>query len=347
MSADWGGALREPISPEQPCGVNLDDTPVLSALLPALDALRLFGQARSPEAPPDDDGGERELSKARAPLEWDRIRAESLDGLSKSKDLRLLAYLGTALLRADGLPAFSQVLTNASDWLENYWPQVYPALEEDAIARRNALNCFADPMAVVDRIWRLPLVSSRQHGRFSLRDIEIARGQASPGAMEAKPDEAAIQAAFGEMPLEELTALEASVSAAIAALNSIDAKMRSEGGPEVAPDFGPLLTQFAKLSRFCKEQLATRVPAADGDSVAAGAAGQPAFSAGVINSRQDAVRALDAVAEYFRRHEPSSPIPLFVERAKRLVAKDFLEVLADIAPEALTVARSAGGLKDQ
>jgi hypothetical protein len=36
---------------------------------------------------------------------------------------------------------------------------------------------------------------------------------------------------------------------------------------------------------------------------------------------------------------------LFVERAKRLVSKDFLEVLADIAPEALVVARSAGGLK--
>jgi type VI secretion system protein ImpA len=344
MSADLGGALREPISPEQPCGINLEDTPVLSAL----DALRLFGQTRSPEAPPDDDGGEKELSKARAPLEWDRIRAESLDGLSKSKDLRLLAYLGTALLRTDGLSAFSNVLTNASEWLESYWPQVYPSLEEDAIARRNALNCFADPMAVVDRIWRLPLVASRQHGRFSLRDIEIARGQASPGAMEGKPDEAAIQGAFGEMPLEELTALEGSVSAAIGALNSIDAKMRSEGGPEVAPDFGPLLTQFAKISRVCKEQLATRVPAgADGNSVEAGAGSGATFSAGVINSRQDAVRALDAVAEYFRRHEPSSPIPLFVERAKRLVAKDFLEVLADIAPEALTVARSAGGLKDQ
>ncbi len=72
-----------------------------------------------------------------------------------------------------------------------------------------------------------------------------------------------------------------------------------------------------------------------------------AFRGGVINSRADAIRALDAVAEYFRRNEPSSPIPLFVERAKRLVAKDFLEVLADIAPDAVSVARSAGGLKDQ
>jgi type VI secretion system protein ImpA len=48
--------------------------------------------------------------------------------------------------------------------------------------------------------------------------------------------------------------------------------------------------------------------------------------------------------KYFRRNEPSSPIPLFVDRAKRLVAKDFLEVLADIAPDALAQARVAGGV---
>ena len=344
MNARWDGqALLQPISPEQPCGVSLDD----SILLSSLDALRLFGQRRSPEAPPDPEGDEKELSKARPPLEWDKIRADALDGLNKSKDLRLLAYLGTASLRTDGLSAFAGVLTTASQWLETYWPQVYPALDEDAIARRNALNCFADPMAVVDRIWRLPLVTSRQHGRYSLRDIEIARGQATPGALEAKPDEAAIANAFNELPLEDLTALDASVSAASAALTSIDARMRSEGGPEVVPDFGPLVTQFAKLGRLCKEQLASRGEASDGSQAAGDGSGQVAFRAGAINSRADAIRALDAVADYFRRNEPSSPIPLFVDRAKRLVAKDFLEVLADIAPDALSVARSAGGLKDQ
>jgi type VI secretion system protein ImpA len=344
MSAGWDGqALLEPISAEQPCGQNLDDTPVLVTF----DALRLFGQAKSPEAPPDPEDRERENEKAKAPLEWDRIRADALDALKKSKDLRVLAYLGTALLRTDGLPQFAQVLTTASQWIETYWAQVYPLIDEDAIARRNALNCFADPMAVVDRVWRLPLVVSRQHGRFSLRDIDIAGGQASGGPMEGRPDPEAIRQAFGEIPLEQLTALDQSATSAMAALNSIDARMRGEGGPDVAPDFAPLSTQFAKLNRICREHLALRSDAgAEGAGLDPGGGVSPAgFTGGAIKSRQDAVRALDAVADFFRRNEPSSPIPLFVERAKRLVSKDFLEVLADIAPDALAVARSAGGLK--
>lgn len=346
MSAGWDGqVLLDPISVEQPCGQNLDDTPILVTL----DALRLFGQARSPEAPADPEDRERENEKAKAPLEWDRIRAEALDALSKSKDLRVLAYLGTALLRTDGLPQFAQVLSAASQWIETYWAQVYPLIDEDAIARRNALNCFADPMAVVDRIWRLPLVVSRQHGRFSLRDIDIAGGQASPGPTEARPDEHAIRQAFGEMPIDELSALDQSAAGAIAALNSIDSRMRGEGGPDVAPDFGPLSTQFAKLNRLCREQLGLRSETKAGDELVDGGGGVGAAGSisGPIKSRQDAIRALDAVADFFRRNEPSSPIPLFLDRAKRLVAKDFLEVLADIAPDALAVARSAGGLKPE
>lgn len=334
-------ALLDPIAGEQPCGQDLDALGVLSSF----DALRLFGQARSPEAPPDEDDEDKEAAKTKPPIEWDRIRTDAIDGIGKSKDLRLLAYFATAALRTDGLPAFSQALTTASQWLDAFWPHVYPLLDEDAIARRNALNCFADPMAVVDRIWRMPLVSSRQHGRYSLRDVEIARGQTAPGPLEAKPDEAAIRAAFAEMPLDDLKQLDRSVADGIQALNAMDARMRSEGGPDVAPDFGPLTTQFAKLAKLFREQLELRGEGTGANGGAGDGAAQAGFG-GPIGSRQDAIRALDAVADYFRRNEPSSPIPLFVDRAKRLVAKDFLEVLADIAPDALAVARSAGGLKD-
>jgi type VI secretion system protein ImpA len=270
-----------------------------------------------------------------------------LDALAKSKDLRLLAYLGAAVLRTDGLPAFFGTIKVASEWVESFWSEVYPLIDEDAIARRNALNCLADPMAVVERFRRVPLVESRQHGRYSLRDIDLATGQMQPGKDDVKPDEAPLNAAFAEMPIEELTALQQSAADAMSALNSIDAKLKTEGGPEMAPTFDPLSAQLVRMGRALKTQLGMR-PGADGsspDAAANGGAGAVA-AVGAIKSRQDAIRALETVAEFFRRNEPSSPIPLIVDRAKRLVSKDFLEVLEDIAPEALGTARAAGGIRD-
>ena len=73
----------------------------------------------------------------------------------------------------------------------------------------------------------------------------------------------------------------------------------------------------------------------------------PVVAVGAIQSREDAIRALDAVAEYFRRHEPSSPIPMIVERARRLVSRSFLEVLADLVPDAVPQARSVGGVPEE
>ena len=183
-------------TPEHPCGVSLEDLPPLTTL----DALRLFGQSRSADAPPGPD-------ETRKPPDWGEIRAQSLEGLGKSKDLRLLAYLATAVLRTDGLVAFFDTLTAAASWLDQHWPDVHPLVDEDAMMRRNALNCFADPMAVLDRLRRTPIVESRQHGRFSLRDIDIAKGNLQPGPSEGRPDMAQIDAALAEMPLDDPAAV--------------------------------------------------------------------------------------------------------------------------------------------
>jgi len=340
MSARWESQeLLQPIAADRPCGESLEDTPLLASF----DTFRLFGQARPLDAAPEP--GEKWTPKPPESPEWREIREKALEALGKSKDLRLLAYLGTAVLRTDGLPAFSQTLDVASQWLTSYWTQTYPLVDEDAILRRNALNCFADQMAVVDGLRRLPLVKSPQHGTFSMRDIDLATGQAVPRDGDPRPDEDQINAAFATMPLEELTQLQQSVGGARGALQNIDAKMREAAGSDATPSFDPLSAQLVKMDRVLRAQLATRAPvdgAIGSDIESGGVAGASAI--GVIKSRQDAIRALDAVAAFFRQTEPSSPIPLFLERAKRLVSKDFLEVLADIAPEAVAQARAAGGL---
>ena len=342
MSARWESAqLLQPISEDRPCGDSLEDT----ELLASFDAFRLFGQSRPLDAPAEPN--EKRVPKPAESPEWVEIRDKALEALAKSKDLRLLAYLGTALLRTDGLPAFSETLHVASQWLDMYWSQTYPLVDEDAVLRRNALNCFADSMAIVDGIRRVPLVRSRQHGTFSLRDVDIATHQLSPGEGDAPADEHQIQAAFASMPLPELSQLLESVVSAVAALNKIDGLMRDAAGSEAMPGFEPVTAQLARTAHVLRGQLASHPDSTATGVDAAAESGEGVSATGAVRSRQDAIRALDAVAAFFKRTEPSSPIPMFLERAKRLVSKDFLEVLADIAPEAVAQARAAGGLKKE
>lgn len=402
MNAQWVGEdLLQPISAGQPCGQNFEDKPELAAF----DGYPVFGQGTSPEAPvePPKEGQQLDIKK---PVEWRELRKVALDTLGKSKDLRVLAYLSTALLRTDGLPAFLNTVVVASKWLETYWGATYPAVDGDGIARTNALNCFADRMAVVDRVWRIPLVTNA-HGKVALRDLDIATGKFTPADGEARLTRAQIDAVFAAMPLEELTGLQQSVERAVAALatieKTIDKGIRDDlsprGTPEeaaeaataaaaaagaapdvaakagaaaaattaaaavaaaraasdAAPKFEALLNPLRQIDAELRNQVAARQPksevaqaenagGAGPEHSAAGVTAAGASTPGVINSRQDAVRALDAVADFFRKTEPSSPIPLFVERAKRLVSKNFLEVLADIAPDAVPAAKSAGGL---
>ena len=348
MKVRWDEyGLSTPISDTEPCGKNLEDTDTLGSL----DAYQIFGQTSLDPAPRLPGEPERkETRKSDRPPNWEDIRDEALAALRTSKDLRLLTHLGAAALRTDGIPAFADALSIAAQWLETYWAHVYPLVDEDAVFRQNALNCFADPVAVIDGLRRAPLVSHRQHGRFSLRDVDIVSGLATPGEKEERPDGAQINAAFGATPLGELTALHESITGAMTAVGAIDAAMRGAAGSEVAPSFDGLSAQLKKMLAVLRAQMAAHP---DGSGVApagdevAGEAGSTMVAVGAIKSRQDAIRALDAVAEFFRRNEPSSPIPLFLDRAKRLVSKDFLEVLADVAPDALPQARSAGGLRQE
>ena len=344
MSVGWQAQdLLLPITPDRPCGENLEYT-----LLLELEAFRLFGQGKPLDEAPEKD--EKRVPKPPESPEWREIRDKALEALARSKDLRLLAHLGTALLRTDGVVAFSETIAVASEWLERYWIQTYPLVDEDVTSRRNALNCFADPMAVVDGLRRLPLVRSREHGTFSLRDVDIATGQLPAVSGRAESSETQINAAFASMPLEDLTKLHGSVVSAIASLRKINDLSSDAAGPDATPNFEQLMAQLARMNQVLRAQLAVHPaqagPSAPGaDYAAVSPAGDGASASGVVKSRQDAIRALDTVADFFRRTEPSSPIPLFLARAKRLVSKDFLEVLEDIAPDAVAQARAAGGLK--
>jgi type VI secretion system protein ImpA len=324
--------LLEAVSSEHPCGDDLEDT----QLLASFDAYRLFG--RSAPLPGETD--------------WREIRDRSLEALKTSKDFRLLTHLASATLRTEGIASFLQVLPVAARWLETWPDHVFPRVDDDAILRRNALNGFADRMAVVDGVRRAPLLVHRQLGSYSIRDVEIALGQAAPAEGEtASADATQLNALLTAIPAEELGSLATQLDESVRSLKAIEEAMRSQGGVQAAPDFATLATPLGRTLKLISDHVATRAPAqGDGAASSGDAAGASSNGTGVavsgIRSREDATRALDAVAAYFRANEPSSPIPLLLERTKRLVAKDFLAVLEELAPDALAQAKAASGVRD-
>jgi hypothetical protein len=71
---------------------------------------------------------------------------------------------------------------------------------------------------------------------------------------------------------------------------------------------------YARIEAALRAQIASHPAskeAADGVEASSDRGGGSAtIAVGSIRSRQDAIRALEAAAEFFRRNEPSSPIPL-------------------------------------
>jgi type VI secretion system protein ImpA len=321
-------SLADPISADAPCGTDLEDT----QLLASFDAYRLFG--RDVPLPPE--------------TPWREIRDKSMEALAQSRDLRLLAHLGAALVRMEGVSTFCSVLTLMDRWVTERWDLVFPRVTDDAVLRTNALNCFADRMAIVDGLRRAVIVSNRQLGSYSLRDLELATGELKlPDADTTSPNTAQIEAALTSTPVEELQALASAVTAAGAGLRNVVATMQSRGGFESAPDFDPLLKPLTRIEKLLAQHLPSRsAEAAEGAAGTESADGEIVAS-GAIRSRQDAVRAIDAAAAFFRRNEPSSPVPLLLDRAKRLVSKSFLEVLEDIAPDTLNEVKKISGVKSE
>jgi type VI secretion system protein ImpA len=328
--------------------VNLDD----SGDLALLEAYQIFGQDTL-DARQREKGEEprRETRKNDRPPNWGELEELTQQCLTKSKDLRALAHLGACALRTQGFTDFVDILGVASKWLDSHWAEVYPLIEEDAVLRTNSLSAFADRPAIIDGLRRVSLYRG-ERGNFSLRDLEALTAPVSANDGSGSPD-ALVSAAFKEMPIEDLRSLHGRAVEAGATLRAIDQKMQDGAGSASAPAFDPILAQLSLLASSLRARLAEHpkaVPGVDDAVSPAAMKGEegagPVGAVGAIRSRQDAIRALDAVAEFFRRSEPSSPVPLLVDRAKRLVSKSFLEVLADVAPGALSEAKSASGIRE-
>ncbi|MFT7594274.1 MAG: type VI secretion system protein ImpA [Paracoccaceae bacterium] len=335
---------------DSPSGENLEYDPLFTEM-------ELVGQ------PGEETQIGDKVTEAEDP-DYRELAKTSLAVLEKSHDLRAAIFLSDAVLHTEGLTGFAEATTFIRGCLEQFWDTCHPELDEDddndPTMRINAVQGLSGqpdglggPSPVYRSVRRAPLTDSRSFGRLSLREIEIAEGMmAAPAGMDKIPDTATVSAAFQDTDEAHLTELLEAVKTCEENVRAISAVFDVQT-PGQGPELDGLIKLLMQVKRRLADYAGAEVESDDDDSTGETAAvgGAPAVggggrSVGGINSPSDVSNALDRIVEYYRRNEPSSPIPIIIKRAKRLVNADFLTIMQDMAPQGVDNVHLIGGIED-
>jgi type VI secretion system protein ImpA len=322
--------LLQPISGEKPCGEDL-------AYDAGFQEIEVIMRGKP----------ETQFSAAEPP-DWKALRDRCLELWPRSKDLRLATALSLAALKTDGLPAFREGLALVKGLLERYWDSFYPVLDpadnNDPTQRVNIIAAlatpvatFGDPMRLLERLQEAPLADSARMGRFSFADV-VRSETGAPGADgQPAPTAGQIEAAFRDTDPDKLQAISRAVADSLQLAQGIDEFLTKTVGADRAPDLDALPNQLREMQKRLAAQgsgaAAPESPAENGSAPAAAGTAAAKPMAGEIQSRQDVIRVLEKICEYYRKHEPSSPVPYMLRRAQRLVAMNFMEILDDMSPD--------------
>ncbi len=340
-----------PVSDAEPAGPNLEFDADFGALERAAQGKpeQQYGETVIPAEPPD----------------WKDVDAQARALLDRTRDLRVIGHLSVARLHLGGLTEFAAILSLLRELLQTRWDEVHPRLDpeddNDPTLRANALLLVCDPGRVLRYLRDMPLATSVRAGPVSWRDIALATGALEPEPGRGKPPtEAEIRAAFNETDPARLEALRAAAAAAVRDAAAIPAVFDERSGPGTGPDFSDLQKVLREIQRDLDRYavVAPAAPEPEPESLlpggapetvtpAARPAGITAASLTAVTTRADALRLLDLVCQYYERHEPSSPLPLLIDRARRLADKNFLDILRDLAPEGLGQAQMITGARDE
>jgi type VI secretion system protein ImpA len=161
-----------------------------------------------------------------------------------------------------------------------------------------------------------------------------------PAGAEGKaPQMAVIQAAFDDTQIEEVQATHRALLDCVANLKGIEVALAARVPPVAVPKLDSLRHVVEQADKHVQEALARRgygIPDAAAGAGVAPAAPAAARVSGSIASKEDVIRTLDRICEFYEKTEPSSPVPLLLKRAKRLVGKTFVDIIRDMTPDAMT-----------
>jgi type VI secretion system protein ImpA len=270
--------------------------------------------------------------------------------MERTRDLRVAMWWSRASVNLGGFAALPDALALLAGLLDRFWELLHPRPDPDdpdVLARVSVLGGLDKLDSLLGDVRNARLSTDRRLDGLRVRDVEIALSRLAPRPDDAPRTQgqvAGMLAAAADAAAE----LRSQVGAARAALGRLQGLMNRHFSADVVVDLQALRGMLASVESVLPES-------ADEPAAAEPAAGEPAEApaertpprrlGGVhsVESRQDAVRAIELVCDYLERHEPTNPSQMLLRRAARMIDKNFLQLVRELAPDAVKdVARVMG-----
>jgi type VI secretion system protein ImpA len=313
-----------PLSDAEPCGPNLEYDPeyvsLLTKMIPKGEAQ--YGDfVKIPEAP-----------------NWREIERDCRRMLSRTRDITILLLFLRCRIHLEEAQGLREGLVLLLGWLERYPDHVHPQLqiegEADPTVRANALLALTDPEGIFGDLREIVL-SKSSAARLQIRDVE--RAFAIPRPSDAlSPD--SVQRQLDDLYRSEDANLIALTDAAHVAQSLQD--WLHEHMRDDTPDlknFFRLLTPFQRQVE-AKSIFPWKNHKEHQDEPVSPQTSPP----NVIlqpdtpeQAREKALQSIRNAREWFEQYEPSSPIPVLLRQAERMVGKKFHEVAQSIPSDLL------------
>ncbi|HVF90424.1 MAG TPA: type VI secretion system protein TssA [Blastocatellia bacterium] len=267
--------------------------------------------------------------------DWGQVIALATGALTtRTKDLLICAWLSEALVKVHGFAGLRDGLRAVREIMQNFWENLYPESDEgDLEARANALYWMDAQLSLI--VKEIPLTSSGSVFEYSYLQwsnadkgdkaaAPDAEGEASEGPKVTLEEWDKAKGATRRVFYENTFAVLTECWAEFTSMEQVADEKFGRQAPSIRTlkksidDVRTLAERLVKEKRILEPDPARAAegsPEAEGQDGAAEEGPGLSLGSGPIRTRQEALRRLAQVAEYFRRTEPHNPVSYLVTRA--------------------------------
>jgi type VI secretion system ImpA family protein len=313
-------SLISPLSDEAPAGPDMSYDSARQEIEAA------FERSVSDENAADDD------------TDWSQTIRQILGQCEQTRDIWLPVYLMRAGAKAGKLETVETGAALLAGLLENLWDTVHPELGDYGYQGRKgpteSLTRIGEFLAPFRNVVLL------EHSRLgSYTGADFFRFHENG---DSEDGYGMFRALLEETSDEDIQAILASIDGIKDAVRRTDAVLTANADGDTGTNFDPTYAAFAEIRKAVASfQKVPEIADSEEESSETGSTSERSSGGapGSINSREDVIKAMDAIAAYYKKKEPGSPVPFALRRARDWVTLDFLAVLEDIAPNSLEEAR--------